>query len=136
MRSARASERGWIEAPDGSMVDVLLAGERGSMARFVLPAGAVSRAVVHRSVEELWFVLSGEGEMWRGGDGEEAVLELRPGTALQITAGTRFQFRAAAGAPLVALGVTMPPWPGEGEATVTAGPWEPGPERGGGAGSG
>jgi len=33
------------------------------MAHFHLPAGQVSRAVRHRTVEEIWFVLSGRGEM-------------------------------------------------------------------------
>jgi len=27
--------------------------------------------------------------------------------------------------PLTVLGVTMPPWPGAGEATAAAGPWTP-----------
>lgn len=41
-------------APDGSEVRLLCAGPRGSMALFTLPPGAVARAVVHRTVEELW----------------------------------------------------------------------------------
>ena len=113
-------------APDGSDVRVLLRLGRGSMAHFELAAGRVSRAVAHRAVEEIWYILDGQGEMWRRlGDRQETVL-LRPGTCLSIPAGTHFQFRAAAGGPLTAVGVTMPPWPGPDEAYDVRGAWPPG----------
>jgi mannose-6-phosphate isomerase-like protein (cupin superfamily) len=112
-----------VIAPDGSEVRVLLALKGGSMAHFRLAAGQVSRAVRHRTVEEIWFILSGRGEMWRSADGEEAVTALMPGTCLAIEAGTRFQFRAAADEPLAAVAITMPPWPGEHEADLVEGMW-------------
>lgn len=40
-------------APDGSEVRVLLSSNGGSMAHFQLPPGQVSRAVRHRTVEEI-----------------------------------------------------------------------------------
>jgi hypothetical protein len=52
-------------APDGSDVRVLLRLCRGSMAHFELAAGRVSRAVAHHAVEELWYILAGQGEMSR-----------------------------------------------------------------------
>lgn len=123
--TAVASDSGMVAAPDGSMVDVLMSGSSGSMARFVLAAGSTSRAVVHRTVEELWFVLSGRGEMWRRRGGREEIVTLASGTAVSIPVGTVFQFRSLGADPLVVVGVTMPPWPGEGEATVAGGPWPP-----------
>ena len=48
---------------------------------------------------------------------------LGPGTCLSIPAGTHFQFRADAGGPLTAVGVTMPPWPGDNEAYEVPGAW-------------
>ena len=48
---------------------------------------------------------------------------LEAGVCLTIPLGTSFQFRAFAGAPLAALAVTMPPWPGEGEARLVDGKW-------------
>ena len=33
----------------------------GSLAHFELPAGAVSHAVTHRTVEEIWYVVAGRG---------------------------------------------------------------------------
>lgn len=112
-------------APDGSDVRVLLALPAGGMAHFALPAGHTSTAVTHRTVDEIWFVLSGRGEMWRRQPGREEVVSLEPGLCLTIPLGTHFQFRSVGDETLAVLGVTMPPWPGEGEAVVVAGKWEP-----------
>lgn len=112
-------------APDGSEVRVLLRLAGGSMAHFTLPPGETSIAVAHRTVEEIWYILSGRGEMWRKQEDHEEVVSLEPGVCLTLPLGTAFQFRAAPEAPLVAVGVTMPPWPGDDEAYPTAGPWEP-----------
>jgi mannose-6-phosphate isomerase-like protein (cupin superfamily) len=85
-----------VVAPDGSDVRVLLGNASGGMAHFELAAGRTARAVTHRTVEEIWFVVAGRGEMWRKlGDVEETVA-LEPGICLTIPLGTHFQFRAAA----------------------------------------
>jgi mannose-6-phosphate isomerase-like protein (cupin superfamily) len=113
-------------APDGSAVRVLLSLAGGSMAVFELAAGETSAAVRHRTVEELWYFVGGRGEMWRrGADGREAVDAVEPGVSLDIPLGTAFQFRALGDAPLRAVGVTMPPWPGGDEAVVVPGRWQP-----------
>lgn len=49
----------------------------------------------------------------------------RSGGTLTIPVGTHFQFRSFGYEPLSAIGVTMPPWPGDGEAIVVQGKWEP-----------
>ena len=110
-------------APDGSAVRILLALGRGSAAHFELPPGATSVAVRHRTVEEIWFVVGGAGEMWRRDHDGEAVVALTPGTCLTIPLGTMFQFRCTSTDPLAAFGITMPPWPGVGEAVASAGRW-------------
>ena len=112
-----------VTAPDGSDVRVLPALAGGSMAHFTLAPGAVSRAVAHRTVEEIWFVVAGEGEMWRRAGGVEDVALLAPGVALTIPLGSHFQFRCLGDAPLRAIAITMPPWPGEDEALLVDGPW-------------
>jgi len=112
-----------VVAPDGSDVRVLLALPRGSMAEFELAAGRVSAAITHRTVEEIWCVLSGRGEMWRRQGAREEIVALEPGVCLTIPQGVHFQFRALGDDPLRALGVTMPPWPGTDEAIVVTGPW-------------
>ena len=114
-----------VIAPDGCDVRVLLGLEAGGMAHFELAAGEVSRAVTHRTVEEIWLVLTGEGEMWRRQGQREEVVKLEPGVCLTIPLGTEFQFRALPTEAVVAMGVTMPPWPGEGEVRIVEGPWIP-----------
>jgi len=110
-------------APDGSDVRVLLQLGRGSMAHFELGAGRVSRAVAHHSVEEIWYILAGQGQMWRRQEDRQETVLLRPGICVSIPAGTHFQFRSASDGPLAAVGVTMPPWPGADEAYDVPGAW-------------
>lgn len=112
-----------VIAPDGSEVRLLATITRGSMAQFTLPPAAVSKPVAHRTVEEVWLVMSGQGRMWRKlGDIEETVA-LRPGTSIAIPVGASFQFRNDGGEPLHCVGVTMPPWPGMDEAYAVEGAW-------------
>jgi mannose-6-phosphate isomerase-like protein (cupin superfamily) len=99
-------------APDGTAVRLLL-------------SLAVSHAVTHRTVEEIWFVVSGRGSIWRRQDGQERIDPLASGTSLTIPLGTAFQFRAEAGLALAFVAITMPPWPGMDEALPTPGPWTP-----------
>jgi mannose-6-phosphate isomerase-like protein (cupin superfamily) len=120
----RLAERPDTLAPDGSEVRLLATSERGSMAHFRLPPGGVSRAVRHRTVEELWFFVAGRGEMWRRDEGSEETVEVHAGLSLDIPVGTAFQFRAVGDTPLEAVGVTMPPWPGAEEAEFVDGIWE------------
>ena len=112
-----------VLAPDGSQVRLLLALAGGGMAHFTLPPGQVSRAVRHRTVEEIWYVLTGAGAMWRSCDDFGTVTALVPGVCLTIPVGTAFQFRAGPDAPLVAVAITMPPWPGADEAVFVEGAW-------------
>ncbi|HEY7648659.1 MAG TPA: cupin domain-containing protein [Methylomirabilota bacterium] len=111
-------------APDGSDVRVLLGLDAGGMAHFELGPGRTSTAVTHRTVEEIWFFLSGRGEMWRKQDGREEIVPVESGVCLTIPLGTHFQFRSLGPEPLAAVGVTMPPWPGEGEAVMVRGKWQ------------
>lgn len=112
-------------APDGSEVRVLCQVPRGSMAQFSLPPGAVSKPVAHRTVEEVWYFVSGHGRMWRRLGAHEDVVEVGPGASISIPAGTSFQFYSDGSETLVAIGVTMPPWPGEAEAYEVEGRWRP-----------
>lgn len=112
-----------VSAPDGSDVRILLSLDRGSMAHFTLNPGQISRAIRHRSVDEIWYIISGEGEMWRRARDTEEVSKLIPGISLTIPVGTEFQFRATGKIPLEAVAITMPPWPGEQEAVFVDGKW-------------
>ncbi|HEY4040290.1 MAG TPA: cupin domain-containing protein [Rhodopila sp.] len=112
-----------VLAPDGSEVRLLLALSGGSMAHFRLPPGQVSRAVRHRTVQEIWYILSGQGEMWRSTDTQQDIVALAPATCLTIPLGVTFQFRSFGSEPLAAVAITMPPWPGADEAEMRPGTW-------------
>jgi mannose-6-phosphate isomerase-like protein (cupin superfamily) len=114
-----------VVAPDGSDVRILLELKGGGMAHFSLAPGATSHAVTHRTVEEIWYFVSGQGEMWRKQDGQEQIVEVFPGICLTIPLGTSFQFRCTGKDPLEAICITMPPWPGKDEAVLVEGPWRP-----------
>ena len=121
-------------APDGSDVRVLLSTARARMAHFELAAGGVSVPAHHRTVDELWYFVGGRGTMWlRDEHGTEAIA-VAPGVCVRIPCGTHFQFASDGPEPLQIVGVTMPPWPGDGEAVASlgSGGWhtptvEPGP---------
>jgi mannose-6-phosphate isomerase-like protein (cupin superfamily) len=112
-----------VLAPDGSEIRLLMQLRGGSMVHCTLPPGAVSLAVTHCTVEELWYVLDGEGELWRRQGGREEIVALRPGTAHSIPLGTHFQFRNPGRESLAFVIVTMPPWPGMDEAVRVADHW-------------
>lgn len=114
-----------VTAPDGSDVRVLLALTGGSMAHFELAAGQVSRAVAHRTVDEIWYFLEGLGVMWRRLGAQEEAVRVEKGVCISIPCGTHFQFRSLGPGPLKAVAVTMPPWPGEQEAYAVQGIWKP-----------
>jgi mannose-6-phosphate isomerase-like protein (cupin superfamily) len=75
---------------------VLAASARGSMAHFELPPGHVSKAVAHRTVEELWFITCGQGRFWRKNETAEETVDIHPGVSIAIPVGTHFQFRVTA----------------------------------------
>ncbi len=114
-----------VIAPDGARVRLLLSLAGGSMAHFELAPGEVSRPVRHRTVEEIWFFLSGQGRMWRRQGDKEEITEVAQHMALTIPLGCAFQFRAHGDSPLTAVAITMPPWPGEDEAMPAEGIWLP-----------
>jgi mannose-6-phosphate isomerase-like protein (cupin superfamily) len=112
-----------VIAPDGCEVRILAQTPRGSMAHFTLGPGQTSRAVAHRTVEELWYFLAGTGRIWRRQGEREETVEVAPGVSLSIPLGTHFQLRNDGPEPLAAVAVTMPPWPGEDEAYFVEGKW-------------
>jgi mannose-6-phosphate isomerase-like protein (cupin superfamily) len=124
LQEKRLSERADRKAPDGANVRFLCDGEHGGMAHFELLPGATSRAIRHRTVEEIWFVVAGHGVIWRELDGIDSEIVLEPNLSLTIPTGTAFQFKNDSSEPLHIIGITMPPWPGKEEAIEAIGPWQ------------
>ena len=114
-----------VIAPDGSEVRILCATARCSTALFTLAAGMTAKAVTHRTVDEIWYVIDGDGQLRRRFAGYESVITLGPGISLTIPTGTSFQFRNDGATPLQIVAVTTPSWPGEGEALAVEGKWPP-----------
>jgi mannose-6-phosphate isomerase-like protein (cupin superfamily) len=111
-------------APDGSEIRLLALTDRGSMVHCTLPPGATSKAVQHRTVEELWYFISGTGRVWRRLGDREEIVDVAPGWSLSIPTGASFQFQTTGAEPLCFVIATMPPWPGEGEAIHQPGYWD------------
>src|SRR5438132_11568735 len=112
-------------APDGSEVRLLGSLAGGSIAVFRLRPNAVSRAVAHRTVEEIWYFTGGRGRMWRMLGDHEEIVEVAAGVSITIPTGAHFQLRCDRGAPLAAAAVTMPPRPGSGEGHAVPGQGQP-----------
>lgn len=89
-----------------------------------LAPGQTAKAVSHATVEEMWYVTAGAGEIWRSQDGRAEVTLLEPGTCLTIPLGTTFQFRAGT-QELRVIAVTVPLWPVDSpdEARFETGRW-------------
>src|SRR3954462_10763090 len=112
-----------VLAPDTSEIRLLVRTTRGSLAHGTLPLGQVALAIVHRTVEEVWYVTEARGQVWRKLGGRETVVDVEPGTALTIPTAAHFQFRATGPDPLRFIMCTMPPWPGEQEAVRVPDYW-------------
>lgn len=115
-----------VRAPDGSEIRTLVSVAAGSLVHCRLLPGQVTQAVRHRTVEEVWYCLSGVGQVWRRdlASSRAETVDIAPGVALTIPLGTAFQFRAGGSEPLDLLLTTMPPWPGHDEAVAESGAWE------------
>ncbi|MBK9983967.1 MAG: cupin domain-containing protein [Saprospiraceae bacterium] len=110
-------------APDGSEIRLLPVTSHGGCAHCLLPEGKKTKAVKHKSVEEIWYVLSGEGEIWQKSPEEEITKTLSKGICVVIPTGNHFQFRNIGKENLCILIVTMPPWPGPDEAVSVEDHW-------------
>ena len=111
--------------PAGAEIRYLMGGTTGDMIHSTVPPWQVNRATVHATVSEFWHVLSGRGEIWRRDQSGEEVTVLTPGVSIDIPVGTAFQYRCTGAEALRFLCITMPPWPGDAEATQIEGPWVP-----------
>ena len=123
MKSIQLPDRYTVIAPDGSEIRELLTMKGGSMVHCKLPPGAISMAVVHQTVEEVWYFLKGSGQVWRKRGDQETTVEVESGMCIDIELGTHFQFRNTGNEDLCFIISTIPPWPGGGEAMRVQDHW-------------
>jgi mannose-6-phosphate isomerase-like protein (cupin superfamily) len=98
-------------APDGSEIRLLPSYSTAGMCHCQLSRGRTSKAVRHKTVEEIWYFIEGSGEVWRRYGSVERVDAVRAGTALAIPFQTHFQFRNTGDTDLSFLIVTVASWP-------------------------
>ena len=113
------------KSPAGADVRLLLASDTGGAIHSTVPPGQTNRAVVHATVNEIWYILEGHGEIWRKDRDEERVTALVPGVSIDIPVGTAFQYRNVGTDPLKFICVTMPRWRGDQESSYVEGIWKP-----------
>lgn len=115
-------------AQDGSRYDSLLGTSHVHLNDCSLAPQQTTRAVRHQAHDEIWFVRSGEGSVWRRRDDHEEVVSVEAGACMTIPAGTAFQFQNTGAGPFRFLIVQAPPWPDETVEPAFAfveGPWKP-----------
>jgi mannose-6-phosphate isomerase-like protein (cupin superfamily) len=76
---------GWL-----SEISLLPTMKRGGLCHRTLPAGKKSSPVAHHHVEKIWYVLKGQGEVWRKAAGAEDTVRVSAGTSLTIPPRTAF----------------------------------------------
>jgi mannose-6-phosphate isomerase-like protein (cupin superfamily) len=113
------------KSPAGADIRFVMDGPPGNMIHGTVPPHQVNRATVHATVTEFWYVLEGVGEIWRDDGVESRIDALVPGTAIDIPAGTAFQYRNTSDVDLTFICIAMPPWPGDSEADYVEGRWQP-----------
>jgi mannose-6-phosphate isomerase-like protein (cupin superfamily) len=125
MKTVTLPKQPEAKSPAGADIRYLVGGKTGNMIHSTVPPNQINRATVHATVSEFWYVLEGHGEIWRDNGQESSVTDLLPGTSIEIPVGTAFQYRNVADFDLKFICISMPPWPGEKEATFVEGIWQP-----------
>jgi mannose-6-phosphate isomerase-like protein (cupin superfamily) len=125
MKTTILPEKPDAKSPAGADIRFLMDGEGGNMIHSTVPPHQVNKATIHATVSEFWYVLEGQGQIWRNDGEESGVTDLLPGTSIDIPVGTAFQYRNVSDVPLKFICIAMPPWPGDSEASCVNGNWEP-----------
>lgn len=125
MKTTMLPEGADAKSPAGASIRFLMDGQTGNMIHSTVPSHQINKATVHATVSEFWYVLEGHGEIWRNDGKESNVTDLVPGISIDIPVGTAFQYRNISDVELKFICISMPPWPGESEATFVNGIWQP-----------
>lgn len=128
--STRESEVKTVQAAspflsdDGSVIRALPGVGQVESVHCTLPKGGVIQASRHKTVSQIWYVLSGTGELWLEPPSHKGqVTPLAAGTAVTVPLGYSFQFRNTGSADLEIFIVNTTPWSGAGELIPVANHW-------------
>lgn len=125
MKTTPLPENPDAKSPAGADIRFIMDGTAGNMIHSTVPARQTNRATVHATVSEFWYILEGQGEIWRDNGSENSIVSLVAGTSIDIPVGTKFQYRNISDHDLKFICIAMPPWPGDDEATEVDGVWQP-----------
>ena len=125
MKTTTLPEKPDAVSPAGADIRFIMDGTTGNMIHSTVKPGQINRATIHATVSEFWYVLDGAGQIWRKDENGEQITDLVAGISIDIPVGTAFQYRCDGEVPLKFICITMPPWPGDVEASHLAGPWTP-----------
>ncbi|MEP0962184.1 MAG: cupin domain-containing protein [Roseobacter sp.] len=125
MKETTLPSRADAKSPAGADIRFIMDGTTGNMIHSTVPPGQVNRATIHKTISEFWYILEGEGEIWRRNEHEERIVSLVSGVSIDIPVGTAFQYRNIGTKPLKFICISMPPWPGDHEASHLKGAWTP-----------
>jgi mannose-6-phosphate isomerase-like protein (cupin superfamily) len=103
------SEYDYVSPAGVSEIRVLPWFEEGEIVHAKALSGKPSIAASLTGVGEFFYILKGEGELWRATGRLEHVVPLHPGRCVSIPPGISYQYRAIGG-PLEFLVVTVPRW--------------------------
>ena len=118
------SQQKGYSAPDGSEIRLLAETDAGGLSHCTLPAGKISAAVKHKTVKELWYCISGKGEIWQGNGPVNEINLFQTGDSFTIPVGNTFQFKNTGEEPVCILIATIPKWPDPNEAMLVTGHWK------------
>ena len=71
-------------ALDQSQIRELPRMKRGSMAHCNLSPQRTSIVIKHKTIEEIWYFLQGQGQVWRKQGAREEVVDISPGISLTL----------------------------------------------------
>jgi len=111
----RLNSASLVTAPDGSSLHLLARTKHASLCHGELKANTVSTAVMHKTVEELWYVLSGEGSFYCEALNAGAPFDIGDGTSFALPPRSVFQFKCTSEHSLRFVITTLPAWPGDHE---------------------
>jgi mannose-6-phosphate isomerase-like protein (cupin superfamily) len=99
-------------AVDAAEVRKVFAPGKASMVHCILPPKVVSVPIRNLGIDEIWYFIDGQGEIWLKEEDEAKgeMKKLSPGSCLTIPMGVHFQYRALGEDPMTFLCVTMPPF--------------------------
>ncbi|PCI04027.1 MAG: cupin [Hyphomicrobiales bacterium] len=124
MKETTLPETADAKSPAGADIRFIMDGTTGNMIHASVPPHQINRATIHSTVSEFWYVLEGQGEIWRSDGASEKVTQLLAGTSIDIPVGTAFQYRNVGESDLKFICISMPPWPGDDEASPAEGKWK------------